>query len=127
MNSLKEKFEYTGLVLKAIYSDMDADTLQLEKLVSDSSLKIPITLDKELKLAKQFNISTTPQVVLIDSLNKILYSGMLDDYFYALGKHRTLVSNKYLENAIEAILKGEKIKTQQTTPIGCKINYNYSQ
>jgi peroxiredoxin len=126
IEALKIKFESKGLTIKAIYSDTYADSLQLKRFIKDYTFTIPVTIDKELKLARQYAITTTPQVVLVDSLNTILYSGMLDNYFYALGKHRTVVSEKYLEKALESLLKGEKIVVPKTTPIGCKINFKYT-
>ncbi len=124
IEDIKNKFAPKGLNMKAIYCDVDVDSLQLKQLVKDYMFTIPITIDAELKLAKHYSVTATPQVILVDSLNTILYSGMLDNYFYALGKHRTIISERHLENALESLLKGEEIVVKQTTAIGCRLNYH---
>lgn len=127
VGELEKKYKLNGLEIRAIYSDPFPDTVQLNKAISESNLKIPITFDSDLKFAKKYNITTTPQFVLIDTLENVLYSGAIDNYYYALGKHRKLTSEKFLASAIESVLKGRKPEIGLTEPIGCKINYNFTR
>lgn len=125
VNILQQKYKNKGLEIKAIYSDPLPDTISLNEI--RNKMKIQINFDFDLKLAKKYNIITTPQYVLFDSLGNEMYNGMLDNYYYALGKHRTIITEHYLANAIESILEGKKPKINFTNPIGCKINYQLTK
>lgn len=120
---IQEHYKSLGLYIDAIYSDQYADTNQLNKMIKEYKFDIPVTIDSNLILAKKYNIKVVPQFILIDSMGSIIYNGMIDNYFYSLGKHRNIVSETYLENAIEAVIKNKNSKIQYTIPIGCKINY----
>ena len=59
---------------------------------------------------------------MIDNEGNLIYRGMIDNWFYALGKYRKITTAYYLEDAINAYLKGEDVSIKQTEPIGCFIN-----
>jgi hypothetical protein len=46
---------------------------------------------------------------------------MIDNKFVDLGKQRTVVTEKYLEDAIVAIVENKKIHVTKTKAIGCYI------
>lgn len=85
-------------------------------------LTIPHRLDPVHTIVKQYNITTTPEVVLISDQHKILYRGSVDDQFYRLGRYRPAPTAFYLKDAINNTLSGKPVTVRQTTPTGCLIN-----
>ena len=49
----------------------------------------------------------------------IKYNGAIDDN----GAEPALVKNKYVENTVDALLKGKKITEKETKSIGCQIHF----
>jgi hypothetical protein len=123
---LIRRYESHGLEALGIVSDPKPDTVLLEALLKESRLDLPLVLDTNLEYAHKQGATTTPQFFLLDSLDQVLYSGLIDNYYYAFGKHRARVSENYLQDAIEAYLLGKKIAVKETEAIGCKINYDKS-
>lgn len=77
--------------------------------------------DKKHLLVHAWSVTTTPEVVMLNRQGAILYRGLLDDSFAALGKRRDSVSNFYLENAIREYLFSGSVSTPYTKPVGCRI------
>ncbi|TAH20557.1 MAG: hypothetical protein EAZ08_05680 [Cytophagales bacterium] len=85
-------------------------------------LRLKSLIDKKLVLVKALKASTTPEVFLLDRVGeKVLYRGLIDDWFYMLGRHRKEATVHFLLDAMDAYLKNKPINTKKTTPIGCLI------
>jgi thiol-disulfide isomerase/thioredoxin len=118
---LKEKYSEAGLKITAVYSDALPDRTLLDQTLKAYTFDLPLIYDSTLTMAKKFDVSVTPQCVLLDSTGKTVYSGRIDNYYYALGKHRNIVTEHYLEEAIRSLITGKLITIPHTTPLGCKI------
>lgn len=76
-------------------------------------------------LVKKYEISVTPEVVVVDnSSEEVLYKGRIDDEFVQIGKRRRVILNKDLENALKDIQAGRKVAVNETVAVGCFINFN---
>lgn len=86
--------------------------------------KIPFQwfIDKENRLAHFLKVTTTPEVLFLDAKAKIMYRGATDDWFYALGKTKTVPQHLYLKNALTAQLNNQPVLIFKTDPIGCIFN-----
>jgi thioredoxin-related protein len=74
-------------------------------------------LDVNSKLANAFYARTTPHVYLFDADLKLVYKGAIDDNV----DDAKAVKEHYLNDAIEQLSSGKKIKTPETKPVGCSI------
>jgi hypothetical protein len=74
-------------------------------------------LDEKSTVANAFFARTTPHVYLFDGNMKLVYKGAIDDNVDDSKK----VKQHYLNDAIESLAKGKKIKTEETKPVGCSI------
>jgi peroxiredoxin len=74
--------------------------------------------DESQKIAKDFGANFTPEFFVLGPDRKIAYMGGMDDNSKA-----DQVKAKYLEPAVEAILKGEKPATAEAKARGCRIRY----
>lgn len=74
-------------------------------------------VDNKSKLANTFNAKTTPHIFLFDETNKLIYKGSIDNNY----KDKSNVTEFYLKDAMDQMLKNEKIEISSTKAIGCSI------
>lgn len=124
IQELQDKYNSLGLKVKGILSDPHPDDSILNAVLAENKIQFEIIPDTNLALARERGATTTPQFFLLDSLGNLLYSGLIDNYYYSFGKHRATVTKTYLEDAIIAYLSDQAIAVKETEPIGCKINFD---
>ena len=74
-------------------------------------------VDNKSKLANTFNAKTTPHIFLFDETSKLIYKGSIDNNY----KDKSNVTEFYLKDAMDQMLKNEKIEISTTKAIGCSI------
>lgn len=74
-------------------------------------------LDANHVLADAFGAKTTPHVFLFDKNMQLVYTGAIDDNV----NKREDVKEKYLFDAIAAVVDGKDVPVKQTKPVGCSI------
>jgi hypothetical protein len=111
---LAEEFKTTEFQL--IIPPKGISKKQIEDFKNEYSIKIPIKIDKKSKLIKQLGATITPEVFVLNAKNEVLYSGMVDSWFYDLGKRRAVATEFYLR---DVLLGNNTIK--KTTAVGCLI------
>ena len=74
-------------------------------------------MDEGQKVYPQYGATKTPHVFLLDADKKVRYIGAIDDD----ARDASAVSEKFLENAISALEKGEDPTPATTKAIGCSI------
>jgi peroxiredoxin len=94
-----------------------------DKMVVRSKEKgftFPYTFDENQTVYKRFGATKTPHVYIVSKVGNdfiLEYIGAIDDKPRAPEK----VSEKYVENAVDALLAGNKPKVKETKAIGCSI------
>jgi peroxiredoxin len=114
---------YSDKNLKIIGLFPSAISTDSSRAVFAKKYKISFELlaDQDGQLAKKFNATITPEVVLLSSSGEaVIYRGLIDDSFAAVGKRRKVSKNQYLKNAIEIFFTTFEPSTF-THPVGCKI------
>jgi len=80
----------------------------------------PYLMDKDQKVYPEYGASKTPHVYVLQKTkkgNQVKYIGAIDDNY----QHPESVNQKYVENAVDALLEGTPIKEEHTRAIGCTI------
>jgi len=90
---------------------------EMKKHAKELGYKAPYVIDNKSTLANHFGAATTPHVFLFNNQFNLVYKGAIDDN----SKNRDAVTQPYLMNALNQLLKGEKISTPQTKAVGCSI------
>ena len=75
--------------------------------------------DSSQKVAAAYGALKTPHFFLFDEDRKLIYTGRAIDH----PRDHTQSTTHELEDALCAFLKGEKIETTVTNPIGCNIKW----
>lgn len=86
----------------------------------EKGFTFPYVMDEGQKVFPVYGATKTPHVYLINKENDkfiVKYIGAIDNNY----KDAAAVTEKYLENAIDALMKGEEISKTETKAIGCGI------
>jgi peroxiredoxin len=119
---LAKKYKSKGYVLLAINPNDPAaqpeDSFELmQKRAKEKKFTFPYLFDEGQKIYPQYGATKTPHVFLLDKNLVVKYIGAIDDNV----EDASEVKEKYLENAIAALEKGEEPTPNTTKAIGCSI------
>lgn len=84
---------------------------------SEKGFPFPYVFDADQSIVTQYGATKTPHVFLLDKDRVVRYIGAIDDS----PRDENLVEEKFLENAISALEKGEVPNPETTKAIGCSI------
>jgi peroxiredoxin len=123
--ALDKKYKKMGYPVVAInpnnpekQKDDSFDKMQLR--AREKGFTFPYLLDEGQKIYPQYGATKTPHVYLLQktkSGNQVKYIGAIDDNY----EDAAAVKQKYVENAVNALLKGQEVKVKETKAIGCSI------
>lgn len=80
----------------------------------------PYCFDESQEIAKAYQAACTPDFYILDSQLKVAYRGQMDDSRPGNG---IPVSGNDLKAAIEALLSGQSVSSNQKASIGCNIKW----
>lgn len=64
--------------------------------------------DKKHNVTNKYSATITPEVVLIDKNQLVIYRGAIDNWFFELRRYRLEITEHYLVDAIDASLNGQQ-------------------
>jgi peroxiredoxin len=100
-------------------NNIPADKLdKMKERAKSKGFNFPYLYDESQKIGRSLGATVTPEIFVLNKERKIVYMGALDD-----SQNAARVSHKYVEDAIDATLKGEAVKTSETRGRGCSIKY----
>jgi peroxiredoxin len=112
---------YTSFAFYIVQVDPDLTPAAARQHAKEYDLKAPVLLDTQHRLVKLARATVTPQVVVMGKNGDVLYSGRIDDLYTALGKKRSTATQHDLNEALDTITAGKRVKKRTTTAIGCLI------
>jgi peroxiredoxin len=98
------------------------DSLAVGQFVENYKIPFPVVLDPQQVLIQQLDAHVTPEVFVLDQKCRILYRGAIDNWFYELGKRRSVITENFLVDALEATQQGKPLLIKATKPVGCVFN-----
>lgn len=123
--ALDKKYKELGYPVIAINpndaSVQPEDSFDLMKVrAQEKGFTFPYLVDKDQKIFPQYGATKTPHVFVLqkeNGKNIVKYIGAIDNNH----EDANDVSEKYVEAAVDALLKNEPIKQTETVAIGCTI------
>lgn len=98
-----------------------ADSFEkMQERAKEKGFPFPYIFDEGQKIYPQYGATKTPHVYILEKTakgNVVRYIGAIDDNY----GDAAAVKQKYVEEAVEALLKKKEIKTKTTKAIGCSI------
>jgi len=80
----------------------------------------PYLFDESQAIARAYDAACTPDFYLFDAARRLVYRGQLDDSRPGNGKP---VTGADLRAAIDAVLEGRPVSTEQRPSVGCNIKW----
>jgi len=97
------------------------DSFELMKVrAAEKGFTFPYLLDEGQKVYPKYGASRTPHVYVLEKENKDLivrYVGSIDNS----ARDPYAATDRYVENAVDALLKGQEVELASTKAIGCSI------
>lgn len=128
--SINKKYEGLGFPVIAINSNdpeiqpEDSYDLMITR-AKEKGFNFPYLFDEGQKVLPLYGATRTPHVFLLNKKGNDLiveYIGAIDDNY----KDASMVKEKYLENAVDALLAGKEIALKETKAVGCGIKMKQS-
>ncbi len=123
MIALRSKYQSQGFTFMLVNPEVSGkaeDQAALRSYIDESDMNMPYLIDENQALSKYYKITKIPEVVLITSGPSgavVSYRGALDNNPQA----ESAVSAKYLDRAMDSILKGEAPSPPQARAVGCNL------
>ncbi|MDY8134183.1 thioredoxin family protein [Aquimarina sp. 2201CG5-10] len=92
----------------------------MKERAKEKGFTFPYLFDDGQKIYPQYGATKTPHVYILEKTsdgNKVRYIGAIDNNY----KDASSATEKYVEDAVNALLKGEKVPVETTRAIGCSI------
>ena len=123
INALDAKYKSKGFPVIAINPNdpkaSKGDGFEDMKVrAKEKGFTFPYLFDEGQKVYPKFGASKTPHVFIVSKKSmKVEYIGAIDNS----SKNPDAVTEKFVENAVDALLAGKKIEKTETKAIGCSI------
>ncbi len=121
LRQLSHQFKEQQVAVAAIYSQVGMTAEKVNAFAEAYQFSFPQLLDTQLQLATALEAAVTPEAFLINPQGQVLYHGAINNWFYALGRYRQVITEEYLQDAVDATLSGEEITVKETKAIGCML------
>ncbi|WP_405371039.1 thioredoxin family protein [Nonlabens sp. Asnod2-A12] len=123
--ALDKKYKNLGYPVIAINpnnpDEYPSDSFDAMKVrAKQKGFTFPYLVDAGQKIYPQYGATKTPHVFLLKKegdQNIVKYIGAIDDNYH----DENAVKNNYLEDALQSLIRGEKIAVTTSTAIGCRI------
>ncbi|WP_027138555.1 thioredoxin family protein [Gaetbulibacter saemankumensis] len=92
----------------------------MKERANTKGFTFPYLIDAEQTVFPKYGATRTPHIFVLQKTEKgnvVKYIGTIDDNY----KDAAAVKTKYVEEAVDALLKGKDIKEKETKAIGCSI------
>jgi hypothetical protein len=89
----------------------------MRKRARERGIEYPYVVDEGSRLARAFDATRTPEAFLFDADGRLVYHGTIDDNAQSPGE----VKERYLRDALQALVDGTKIAVAFTKSLGCTI------
>lgn len=123
--ALDKKYKKLGYPVVAINPNnpekqKDDSFAKMQERAKEKKFAFPYLLDEGQKIYPQYGATKTPHVYILQKTakgNVVKYIGAIDDNY----EDETAVKQKYVETAVDALLKNKDVTVKETKAIGCSI------
>ncbi|MFM9116707.1 MAG: thioredoxin family protein [Planctomycetota bacterium] len=99
-------------------SDLETDKLpRMKEMAQRQQFNFPYLQDASKGIVRQLQATVTPQCFVLDQQRAVVYRGAWDD-----SVNPARVTNRYVEDAVTAVLAGKKPLVAETKARGCLID-----
>ena len=110
--------DYAGkkVAFVGINSNKQESVDDIKNHAKEHGFEFPILKDWNNTVADKLEASVTPEIFVLDKHFNVLYHGRIDD-----SRRESDVASRDLRVALDAVLDGKKVATEETKAFGCSI------
>jgi len=116
MEKLAADYKSKGIAVIGINANATEDASTVKAHAAEKGLTFPILKDPGNKLADKLGATRTPEAYFLDSNNKLLYHGRIDN-----SQNPAAIESNDLRMALDAALAGKPIEKTEAKAFGCTI------
>jgi hypothetical protein len=116
---LHEKFSTNGIRFRLVYPDDKAESIQTH--TNQYGLSMGTTRDPNHELVKRGQVTVTPEAAVFTPEGRLVYHGRIDNRHVALGKERPVATEHDLEEVLDDLIEGRRVRYGYRQAIGCYI------
>jgi peroxiredoxin len=90
----------------------------MRQRADEKDFPFPYLFDESQAVARAYGAERTPELFVFDKGGQLRYHGAPDDNY-----EQAQMTTPYLQNALDAILAGDKVPVAETPPVGCTIKW----
>lgn len=121
ISQLEGRYAKGGIKFYGIFPGKWYSIHEIKEFSRDYKLNISMLLDSNKVLSRLIKATVTPEAIVLNNVGKVLYQGRIDNWMYAVGRKRTVITKHELSDALEAIVNKKPILVSKTQPVGCLI------
>jgi hypothetical protein len=114
INRIVADYQARKIAFYAVYTDPTVSVPAIRRHAREFSLHIPLVADTKHDLVHRVGATVTPEVAVLERGGKLDY----------LGKRRPVPTQRYLRQALDAVLIGKPVAIPRVDPVGCFIYPN---
>ena len=92
---------------------------QMVQRAQERGFEFPYVVDASSDVAAAFGATRTPEAFLFDGGGRLVYHGAIDDN----ARNPEGVEDRYLTDALDALIAGESVRQRSTKALGCSIKF----
>ena len=116
MEKLAQDYKAKGIAVIGINSNVAEDATTVKAHAAENKLSFTILKDPGNKIADKLGATVTPEAYFLDSGNKLVYHGRIDN-----ARNATKIESNDLRNAMDAALAGKAVEKAEAKAFGCSI------
>lgn len=120
LQQLANQYAAKNVAFIGINSNQQDSLAEIGHFVKEHGLTFTMLKDAGNAVADQFGAERTPEVFVLDGNRKVHYHGRIDDQ-YTYGVQKQKAEQRFLADAIDAVLAGKRVAVTQTEVVGCHI------
>ena len=118
---LHDEFTPLGVRFRLVYPNPLDGEAAVSRHLQDFGYPPIAERDRDHTLVKMTGATITPEAVVFDARQRVVYRGRIDDRFVELGRERPAATTPDLKNALVAVLAGKAVNPSRTQAVGCFI------
>jgi peroxiredoxin len=111
---------FVGISSNDIVAHPDDSPEMMKAEAAKQGYGFPYLFDADQSVAVAYKAACTPDIFVFDSSHRLVYRGQLDDSRPKMDKPLT---GKDLRSALDSLLAGESVASEQRPSIGCNIKW----
>lgn len=116
MEKLAQEYKARGISVVGVNANATESAGDAKAHAASNNLTFPILKDNGNKLADKLGAERTPEAYLLDTSNKIVYRGRIDN-----ARNASSATASELRDALEAVLAGKPVAKASVPAFGCSI------